>query len=55
MSELKYPYQGTKIGKKVTDKEPSSLREKGKSHFIKYIGKYYKDREVYYNIEHKKT
>ena len=54
MSKLKHPYQGIKIGKKVTDEELSSLREKGKSNFIKYIDKYYEDREVYYNIEHKK-
>ena len=54
MSKLKHLYQGIKIGKKVTDEELSSLRNKGKSNYIKYIDKYYKDREVCYDIEYKK-
>ena len=54
MNELKHPCQGIKIGKKETDEELNSLREQGKRDFIKYIDKHYEDREVCYDIEHKK-
>ena len=37
---------------KSTEEELNSFKEKGRADFIKYIDKFYEDREYCYDIEH---
>ena len=55
MSEYNHPFNSINLPKTPTPQEITTLKEQGRTEFIKYIQNYYENKLFCYDKEHKKT